>query len=98
MVEYADQMVDSGPAGRIDRLRILQNKAVCIIDNREHPELDTQRLSDYYRIILLKERRAENLGLIMYRLSKESKHLEKSRPEVHLRSSLKHTKEYMNGI
>ena len=28
VVEYADQMVECGPAGKIDRLRTLQNKAL----------------------------------------------------------------------
>ena len=70
MVEYADQMVKSGPTDKITRLQSLQDKAVRIIDNREHPELDIEGLSNLYRITPLKERRAEHLCAIMYRLSR----------------------------
>ena len=86
VVEYADQIVDSAPADKIDRLRVLQNNALRIIDNKEHPDLDTTGLSNYYRVTPLKERRAEHLSLVMYRFSKKDKYIERSRPEVDLRN------------
>ena len=86
VVEYADQMVESGLADKIDRLRVLQNNALRTIDNHENPELGTHGLSNLYRITPLKERRAEHLGLVMYRLSKDNRYIEMTRPEIHLRN------------
>ena len=85
-IEYADQMVESGPSDKIDRLQVLQEKAVRIIDNKAHPEMDTTLLSNYYRIIPLKERRAEHLCVSMLRLSKDDRYLDNSRPKIHLRN------------
>ena len=86
VVEYADQMVESGPSDKVDRLQVLQEKAVKIIDNKEHPEMDIPILSNYYRIAPLKERRAEHLCVLMLRRSKDEMYLDNSRPEIHLRN------------
>ena len=86
VVEYADQIVESGPADKIDKLQSLQDKAVKIINNKEQTQLDAAVLATVYRIKPLKERRAEHLSLVMYRLSKENLYVEKARPEIHLRN------------
>ena len=86
VVEYANQLVESGPADKIERLQTLQDKAVHSIDNREYPGMDKAILSNLYRMSPLKERRAEHLSAIMYRLSKDESLLEISRPEIHLRN------------
>ena len=79
-------MVESGPKDKVDRLQVLQEKAVRLIDNNEHPEMDIHILSNYYRIVPLKERRAEHLCLIMLRRSTDTRYLDNSRPEIHLRN------------
>ena len=89
LVEYADQMVEAGPADKIERLQTLQDRAVRIIDNKEHPKMDKTELSLYYRISPLKERRAEHLSAVMYRLSTDSWYLDIARPEIHLRNQNK---------
>ena len=86
VVEYADQMVESGPADKIDRLRILQDRALRIIDNNEHRGLDAAALSNYYRVTPLNERRAEHLNINMYRLSRYDRYIEKARPTICLRN------------
>ena len=77
VVEYAD---------KIDRLRTLQDKAIRTIANKEHPCLDIVALSTHYRIAPLQERRADHPSLILYRLSKDDRYIEKRRPEIHLRN------------
>ena len=86
VVEYADQIVESSPTDKVDRLQRLQEKAVKLIDNGEHPKMDDALLSIYHRIEPLKERRAEHLCVIKYRLSKDGRYLQKARPHIHLRS------------
>ena len=86
VVEYADQMVESGPMDKIKRLQGLQDKAVKIIDNKAHPEMDISALSTFYRVDPLKERRAEHLCVIMLRFSKNNRYVDNSRPEFHLRN------------
>ena len=86
MVEYADQMVGSGPKDKAERLQTLQDRAIRIIDNNEHRELNKPALSAYYRITPLNERRAEHLCVVMHRLSKNDHLLDISRPEIHLRN------------
>ena len=51
-----------------------------------HPGMDKITLSNLYRITPFKERRAEHLSAIMYRLSKDKRYLETSRPEIHLQN------------
>ena len=89
VVEYADQLVESGPADRVAKLQTLQDKAIRLIDNKEHPELDVDRFSNYYKITPLKERRAEHLSTIMYGFSTDEKMVEMARPEIHLRNQKK---------
>ena len=84
--EYADLMVESGPMDKVAQLHTLQIRALRIIDNRNHPNLDSDVLSNLYRIASLKLCRAEHLSLILYRLSKHGCYTEKTRPDVHLRS------------
>ena len=86
VVEYADQMVKSGPTDKITRLQSLQDKAVRIIDNREHPELDIEGLSNLYRITPRNEEQSRAFKCaIMYRLSSKTM-VETVRPEIHLRN------------
>ena len=84
--EYADQMVECGPVQQVNKLQTLQDKAVRIIDNREHRHLGADGLHLLFRLNLLKLRRAEHLACSMYRLSKDIFRLEHGRPSVHLRS------------
>ena len=89
LCDYADLMVESGPASGVARLQTLQDRALRIIDNRKHRALDAEMLANLYRISSLKLRRAEHLGLIMYRLSTEDCYIERGRPMVNLRSNNK---------
>ena len=97
--EYADLMVESSPAGNIARLQTLQDRALRIIDNKKHRALDVDVLANLYRITPLKLRRAEHLGLIMYRLSAEDHYIKRNRPNVNLRSNnrikfIQHNRQY----
>ena len=87
--EYADLMVESGPKGDIDRLQTLQDKALRIVDNNYHKTLDGDMLSNLYRVMPLKLRRAEHLGLVMYRLSAVDDHIEQPQPYMQLRNTNK---------
>ena len=56
-------------------------------------------LANLYRITPLKLRRAEHLGLIMYRLSAEDHYIKRNRPNVNLRSNnrikfIQHNRQY----
>ena len=86
IIEYADLMVESGPREKVARLQTLQDRAIRIIDNRKHRDLDSNMLATLYRLQPLEIRRAEHLSAMMYRLSKEDALLENSRPKIHLRS------------
>ena len=55
----------------------------------EYRALDSEVLSNLYRVTSLKLRRAEHLGLIMYRLGTDESYIEKSRPSMNLRSNNK---------
>ena len=85
IVEYADLLVESGPLDKVARLQRLQEKAVRIIDNRNHIDLDVDIVSNLFRITPLKIRRAEHLSLMMYRLKDDHLLIDHSRPNVHLR-------------
>ena len=86
MCEYADQVVESGPSEKVSKLQLLQDRAVRIIDNKEHRGLGVDGLTNLHRLNMLKFRRAEHLACSMYRLSTDTTRLERSRPNVHLRS------------
>ena len=86
IVEYADLLIESGPAERVTRLQNLENRSIPIIDDKSNTNLDVNRLSSLYRLAQLKERRAEHLCVVMYRLSKKQELLENHRPAVNLRS------------
>ena len=89
VIEYADLMVESGPTAKVTRLQTLQDRAIRIIDNGKHPNLDIDILANLYRLQPLKIRRAEHLSAMMYCLSKDSTKMEKARPIIHLRSQNK---------
>ena len=89
IVEYADLLIESGPAERVTQLQNLENRSIRIIDNKSNPNLDVNRLSSLYRLAQLKERRAEHLCVVMYRVSKKQELLENHRPAVNLRSKNK---------
>ena len=84
--EYADQLVESGSTVNVNKLQTLQDKAVRIIDNKEHRHLGAEGLHLLFRLSPLKLRRAEHLACSMYWFSKDIFRLEKGRPSVHLRS------------
>ena len=85
LAEYADVVVGSGPANKIARLQTLQDKAVRIIDDGRHDNLDIDIVSNLYKIIPLNLRRAEHLSLVMYRMKDDATRIEANRPTVHLR-------------
>ena len=91
VLEYADLMVGSGPAERILRLQKLQEKAIRIIDNNAHVNLDVDILSNLYRLTPLKLRRAGHLSLLIFPRSKNQLYLDNVRPTINLRGRHKIT-------
>ena len=85
LAEYADLVVESGPPDKVTRLQKLQDKAICIIDDGRHRELDIDMVSNLYRIAPLKIRRDEHLSLVMFRLKSDTTRIEAARPTIHLR-------------
>ena len=85
IAEYADLVVDSSPTQKNIRLQRLQDKAIRIVDNRQHRNLDIDIVSNLYRISPLNTRRAEHLCLLMYRLKDDPTRKETSRPSIHLK-------------
>ena len=84
--EYADEMVESGPTDKVNKLQTLQDRAERVNHDKEHKHLSTEGLHFLFRLNPLKLHRAEHSACSMYRLSKDVYRLEKGRPTVHLRS------------
>ena len=83
---YADVMIKSGPRGDIQRLENLHERAIKIIDNRQHPRASIQELMGHYNIQPTNVRQDEHMCSLMYRLSRNAELLEHRRPRVHLRN------------
>ena len=84
--DYADVMVKSGPRYDITRLDNLHERAIKIIDNKQHPRATLENLRVIYRIPQICVRQDEHLCSLMYRLSKNPELLTHTRPRVHLRN------------
>ena len=87
--DYADFLVDSGPAYYINRLKSLHEKGLKIIDCKANPGAESVELQTCYRVKSPSFRQKEHHLIIMYRLSKFGFNLENYRPKVHLRSRKK---------
>ena len=84
--DYADVMIKSGPLNDINRLGRLHERAIKIIDNKQHPKATVAELLGYYKIKPIDLRQDEHMCSLMYRLSKNNELLEYHRPRVHLRN------------
>ena len=65
--EYGDVMIKSGPQNDIHRLNKLHDRAIKIIDNRQHPKATLANLRLLYQIPSIGVRRDEHLCSLMYR-------------------------------
>ena len=83
--DYADVLVKGGPANDISRLEKLHDRAVKIIDNKQHRNLSMNQLQDLYGLKSVTKRQDEHLYVLMYGLSKRLDQIEEHRPEIHLR-------------
>ena len=90
--DYADFMVKNGPARGIARLGKLQERAVKIIDNNQHPELTIAGRMNHYKLQSLSEWQDKHTYSIMYRQSKRLELLDPDRPRVCLRDKIKFKK------
>ena len=86
LLDYADFLIDSGPAYYIRRIDNLHEKAIRLIDCKKHRNVDVQVLGAIYRLDPPIKRRHEHHCAIMYRLSKREGNLDKYRPPIKLRS------------
>ena len=89
MFDYADFLVESGKAEKIDRLDTIQKRALKIIDSKSNQGLDEKQLMNLYGLHTLAERRVKHHLVLMYRLSHEKDHIDTYRPPVSLRNSNK---------
>ena len=83
LFDYADFLIESGQRIYIDRLDVLHEKAICIIDCKKNGLLDCKCL------VSPTTRRREHHCAIMYRLSRVMGYLDTYRPRINLRSRKK---------
>ena len=83
--DYADLVVGLGPPDKISRLQKMQDRAVRIIDDGMHRNLDVDVIANLFSLTPLKLRRAEHLSLIMFRLKSHQTLIHQARPKIHLR-------------
>ena len=86
LLDYADFLIDSGPAYYIRRIENLQDKALRVIYCKKHKTVDIHNLEIIYRVDHPKKRRQEHHCAIMYRLSRLGRDLDNYRPPIRLRS------------
>ena len=55
VLKHADLIVECGPADKVNRLQGLQDRALRIIDSKEHPCLEVEGLSLHYKVIPLNQ-------------------------------------------
>ena len=89
LFDYADFLVDGGPKYYRDRLTILHEKAIRIIDCSRHKNANIGELEYMYNLQSPSRRRSEHHAAIMYRQSKNECLLDTLRPNIHLRSQRK---------
>ena len=85
MLDYADFLVDSGHADKIERLDNLQKRAVKLIDNKANRAFDLIQLMDLYNLQSLIKRRENHHLSLMYRLKDDADLLEPYRAKIGLR-------------
>ena len=83
--DYADLVVVLGPPDKISRLQKMQDRAVRIINDGMHRNLDVYVIANLFSLTPLKLRRAEHLSLIMFRLKSDQTLIHQARPKIHLR-------------
>ena len=87
--DYADIIVKSGPMGEVSWLDRLHERAVKIIDNKQHRGMSIDGLINFYRLKPVTKRQDEHLYSTMYRLSTNPNLIDEERPEIHLRVEIK---------
>ena len=102
LLDYADFLIDSGPAYLLRRIENLHEKALRLIDCKTHKKADVHGLETMYRIDPPKKRRYNHHCAIMYRLSRQGGGLDKYRPPIRLRSrnkiKFKQNRRVLEGI
>ena len=86
---YVDFMIKSGPLNKIPRLVKHPERAVRIVDNKQHQGLTVENLAEIYRIKSINLRQDEHLLSMMYRISMKEELLKHNCPNVHLRGRIK---------
>ena len=84
--DYADFMIKSGPQGEISHIEKVHERALKIIDNKQHRRADNDVLRRIYCLTPISKRQDEHTYSLMYRLSTKSSFLVHNRPNIHLRS------------
>ena len=84
--DYADAMIKSGPPGDVQQLERLHEKAITIVDNKQHPKATLDQLRNIYKICSIDVRQDEHVCSLMYRLSKNTELILHHRPRVRLRN------------
>ena len=82
---YADAMIKSGPPGDVQRLERLHEKAIKIVDNKQHPKATLDQLRNLYKICSIDVRQDEHVCSLMYGLSKNTELILHHRLRVRLR-------------
>ena len=88
-MEYADFLVDSCIKASTDKLDRIQKRAVKIIDQSSHNDVNYRNLLEIYGIEDLALRRKKHHLSLMYRHSQDCKNLDVYRPDIELRNVLK---------
>ena len=89
LFDYADFLIDSGSKYYVNKLESLHAKALRIIDCNMHRQEDVDVLENMYSLYTPERRRKEHHCMIMYRLSKLGRHIDRYRPTIRLRSRRK---------
>ena len=89
VMEYADFLVDSCNKQKSKKLSRIQKRAVKIIDQARHKDLDYKELLALYDMEDLVMRRKKHHLSVMYRQARDHSNLDAHRPEIGLRSNPK---------
>ena len=86
LYDYVDYLIESGPKYYINRLDVLHEKAIGIINGKSHGIFNLKEREGHFGLHSPHMRRTEHHCSIMYGLSRMGKNLEKHRPNINLRS------------
>ena len=89
LFDYADFLIDSSSKYYVTKLDNLHAKALRLIDCNRHRSDDTDVLENIYLLDTPLRRRKDHHCMIMYRLSKLGRHIDRYRPTIRLRSRRK---------